>query len=65
MRCGCPACGIYMVQQEQGLDSGCICPNCLHTCGACMGTPQQPVSRDALAQQLQTLQAYYEEEKLP
>lgn len=48
MRCGCPECGIYMVQSEHGLASGCICPNCGFTCAACMGTAQPPLSREAL-----------------
>ena len=26
-----------MVQQEKGVDSTCICPNCFNTCSACMG----------------------------
>ncbi len=26
-----------MVQQEKGVESTCICPNCFNTCSACMG----------------------------
>ena len=37
MRCGCPECGAYMVQQEKGTQSVCVCPNCFFTCDACMG----------------------------
>lgn len=64
MRCGCPVCGIYMVQHEQGLDSGCVCPHCLHTCAMCLGTPQQPVSKQALAQHLQAIQSLDEQKIL-
>ncbi len=46
MRCGCPKCGIYMVQHEQGLQSACVCPACLFSCNACMGTEQPPVEKD-------------------
>lgn len=48
MRCMCQNCGEYMVQDEKGLFSRCICPNCLSTCNACMGTRQQPVSKEEL-----------------
>ena len=37
-----------MVQDEKGLFSRCICPNCLQTCAACLGTAQQPLSPEAL-----------------
>lgn len=37
MRCGCPQCGAYMIQSES-LDLGCVCPDCLYRCRACMGT---------------------------
>ena len=37
-----------MVQDERGLESRCICPNCFATCSACMGTEQAPVTRDRL-----------------
>ena len=37
MRCGCPECDTYMIQSE-GLDVGCVCPECLFRCRACMGT---------------------------
>ena len=37
MRCGCPQCGTYMIQSE-GTNFGCVCPECLYRCRACMGT---------------------------
>ena len=46
MRCGCPECGAYMIQSE-GLDVGCVCPECLFRCRACMGT-NTVVSRENL-----------------
>ena len=49
MRCSCQNCGTYMVQDEKGLQSRCICPQCFNTCNACMGTQQQPVQREGLA----------------
>ena len=38
MRCSCSECGTYMVQQEKGAESCCICPQCLQTCNNCMGS---------------------------
>ena len=38
-----------MVQHEQGLESGCICPACFFQCKACMGTEQPPAALDELA----------------
>lgn len=46
MRCGCPQCGAYMIQSES-LDLGCVCPDCLYRCRACMGT-DSVVPREAL-----------------
>ncbi len=46
MRCGCPQCGTYMIQSES-LDLGCVCPDCLYRCRACMGT-NTVVSRENL-----------------
>ncbi len=46
MRCGCPQCGTYMIQSE-GIDFGCVCPECLYRCRACMGT-NTVVSRENL-----------------
>lgn len=46
MRCGCPECGTYMIQSE-GLDIGCVCPDCLFRCRMCMGT-NTVVSRENL-----------------
>ncbi len=52
MRCTCQNCGTYMVQDEKGLESRCICPDCFQTCSACMGTPQQPASPEELVRLL-------------
>lgn len=46
MRCSCQVCGEYMVQDEKGVLSRCICPVCFNTCSACMGTTQEPISGD-------------------
>ena len=46
MRCGCPECGAYMIQAE-GVHLGCVCPECLFRCRACMGT-NTVVSRENL-----------------
>ena len=46
MRCGCPECGTYMIQSE-GINFGCVCPECLFRCRACMGT-NTVVSRENL-----------------
>ena len=48
MRCGCPACGQFMVQQESGDYLGCVCPDCGYRCDACMGT-DTVLSRDEIA----------------
>ncbi len=53
MRCTCQGCGAYMVQEEKGLESRCVCPDCLLSCSACMSTAQQPVSREALERLLE------------
>lgn len=49
MRCGCSVCSAYMVQLENGLKSGCVCPECGNFCSYCMGTVQQPKTADELA----------------
>ena len=46
MRCACHVCDTYMVHSE-GLDLGCVCPNCGYRCKACLGT-DSVVSRDGL-----------------
>ena len=46
MRCGCPQCETYMIQSE-GTNFGCVCPECLYRCRACMGT-NTVVSREDL-----------------
>ncbi|MDO4564211.1 MAG: hypothetical protein Q4C04_01195 [Clostridia bacterium] len=48
MRCSCQNCGEYMVQSEKGLDSGCVCPECLTRCTACMGAMGAPKSAEEL-----------------
>ena len=47
MRCSCHICDTYMVHSE-GLELGCVCPQCGYRCKACLGT-NSVVSRDALA----------------
>ena len=49
MRCSCKVCGTYMVQQEKGVESGCVCPQCFFTCSACV-TPEggRPLNPDEL-----------------
>ena len=37
MRCGCPQCETFMVQEEESR-SACICPACGYRCNACLGT---------------------------
>ena len=46
MRCSCHECGTYMVQSE-GLELGCVCPECGYRCKACLGT-DSVVSREGL-----------------
>ena len=46
MRCSCHECGTYMNQSE-GLELGCVCPECGYRCKACLGT-DSVVSRDKL-----------------
>ena len=46
MRCSCHECGTYMNQSE-GLELGCVCPECGYRCKACLGT-DSVVSREAL-----------------
>ena len=48
MCCTCQNCGEYMVQDEKGLSSRCICPQCFTTCSACMGTGQAPMTSEQL-----------------
>ena len=70
MRCSCHNCGTYMAQSE-GLELGCVCPDCGYRCKACLGT-NSVVSRDALSQlqynaQLmqEILQSFDEPEGIP
>ncbi len=53
MRCGCPSCGAYMIQQEGGQYLGCRCPECDTRCNACMGT-DSVLSREDIARFLRT-----------
>lgn len=46
MRCSCHVCDTYMVQSE-GLELGCVCPQCGYRCKACLGT-DSVVGREAL-----------------
>ena len=46
MRCACHVCDTYMNQSE-GLELGCVCPECGYRCKACLGT-NSVISRDAL-----------------
>ena len=52
MRCACPECGTYMIQSE-GIELGCVCPDCLTRCRACMGT-DTVIPRDQLRARLMT-----------
>lgn len=45
MRCGCIECGAFMIHAEDRAE--CVCPECGHTCSACLGT-NTVVSRDRL-----------------
>ena len=46
MRCSCHVCDTYMNQSE-GIELGCVCPECGYRCKACLGT-NSVISRDAL-----------------
>jgi hypothetical protein len=49
MRCSCRRCGAYIVQDEKGVKSRCICPECFFTCSACIDTSGgQPLDLDSL-----------------
>lgn len=50
MRCACPECGTYMIQSE-GIELGCVCPDCLTRCRACLGT-NTVIPRDQLKSRL-------------
>ena len=47
MRCSCHNCDTYMVHSE-GLEMGCVCPECGYRCKACLGT-NSVVSREDLS----------------
>ena len=46
MRCSCHVCDTYMNQSE-GLELGCVCPECGYRCKACLGT-NSVVGRESL-----------------
>ena len=46
MRCSCHVCDTYMVHSE-GMELGCVCPECGYRCKACLGT-NTVLSREAL-----------------
>ena len=46
MRCSCHVCDTYMNQSE-GLELGCVCPNCGYRCKACLGT-DSVIGRESL-----------------
>ncbi len=49
MRCSCQRCGAYMVQDEKGVQSRCICPECFYTCSACVSAEGgQPLDVESL-----------------
>ena len=37
-----------MVQDEKGLESKCVCPQCFSSCSACMGTAGEPLDLESL-----------------
>lgn len=66
MRCGCPACGTYMVHSES-LRLGCVCPACGRRCTDCLGT-NTVLSRDqlrALAENPRALDGFFTFENGP
>jgi hypothetical protein len=53
-----------MVQDEKGLVSRCICPECFTTCSACMGTRQAPMPPNELKEMLLARERYDAEHEL-
>ena len=47
MRCSCHVCDTYMTHSE-GLELGCVCPECGYRCNACLGT-NTVITREQLA----------------
>jgi hypothetical protein len=47
-----------MVQDEKGLGSRCVCPECFAVCNACMGTRQKPTTPDGLREMLLQRERY-------
>lgn len=64
MRCGCSQCSAYMVQLENGLKSGCICPECGNFCDYCMGTQSHPKTKEAIAAMYSGIEPYTQSENL-
>lgn len=64
MRCSCKVCGTYMVQREQGVKSGCVCPACFYACAACI-SPEggKPLGPDQLRSLLLSRQLLDREEE--
>lgn len=46
MRCSCHVCDTYMTHSE-GMEMGCVCPECGYRCKACLGT-DSVISRENL-----------------
>jgi len=49
MQCGCPECGAFMAQVQQGLKSHCKCSDCGFECHDCMGGNNEkfrPITRE-------------------
>ena len=66
MRCSCHDCGTYMNQSE-GLELGCVCPECGYRCKACLGT-NSVVSREnlkMLARDPRVLEEIFSEKEIP
>ncbi|MDO4573168.1 MAG: hypothetical protein Q4C13_07350 [Clostridia bacterium] len=52
-----------MAQDERGLESRCVCPDCLFSCSACMGTRQGPVSGEELRRLMEARRRLCEQEE--
>lgn len=63
MRCSCQICGTYMVQSE-GLEKGCICPECGARCKQCLGTDSVVSREDLKAAAVRILLNAQQQEKL-
>lgn len=66
MRCSCKKCGTYMIQQELGAGSRCICPQCFFTCSACVTTEGgAPLSKEGLKELYRARVRFSGEEEAP